>query len=76
MQGLELQHIVKPRIKATARGESLMFGFNLGPLHVFVIVNIPNEKHPTALAFVKITLKEVGEWEFFKMHNETSGADG
>lgn len=74
MQGLELQRIVKPRIKPTSKGKSLMFGFNIGPISVFIIVGVPSEADPTPLAYVKMSLelgKESKEWEFYKHHTES-----
>jgi hypothetical protein len=68
VSGIELQVKVRARIKATAVGEALLFGFTLGPLHIFIIAGLPTDEDVTPLVYVKLSLKPTGEWELFREH--------
>ena len=68
--GLELQLRMRARMRKTAEGKALLFGFQLGPMHIFCICNMPepnNELNSTSpLVYVKATLKPTGEWELLR----------
>jgi hypothetical protein len=68
VQGIELQVKVRARVKPTAVGDALLFGFCLGPIHIFIIAGLPTEQDITPLVYVKLSLKPAAEWELFKEH--------
>ena len=70
LRGLELQFRTRSKIRKTSAGEALVFGFSIGPLGCFCIVNMPEgeEDNIQPLVYVKITLKAESEWELFKEH--------
>ncbi len=73
VSGIELQVKVRARIKATAVGDALLFGFSLGPIHIFIIAGLPTEEDTTPLVYVKLSLKPTGDWELFKEHTPLPG---
>ena len=65
MKRSEMQFKTRSKIKATREGEALTFGFRFGPIHVFVIANLPeqngNEEGP--LVYVKVDLRMNEDWQ-------------
>jgi len=70
LRGLELQFRTRSKIRKTSAGEALVFGFSIGPLGFFCIVNLPEGESDNIqpLVYVKLTLTAVEEWEVFKEH--------
>jgi hypothetical protein len=70
LRGLEVQLRTRARIRQTANGEALVFGFSLGPIGIFCIANIPGNEDENAqsVVYIKITVSPAGEWEIFKEH--------
>jgi hypothetical protein len=70
IQGLELQLRIRARVRRTAEGKALLFGFQLGPMHIFCICNMPepnNELNATSpLVYIKATLTPTPEWELLR----------
>lgn len=71
VSGIELQVKVRARVRETAFGDALLFGFALGPMHIFIIAGLPSEQDATPLVYVKLSLKPTGDWELFKDHSAT-----
>lgn len=67
-QGLELQLKTKARVQQTAEGHSLLFGFWIGPINVFVIAGLPTETNLQPKVYIKITLGPNEDWELYKFH--------
>jgi hypothetical protein len=65
MNRSEMQFKTRSKIKATREGKALTFGFRFGPIHVFVIANLPeangNEEGP--LVYVKVDLRMNEDWQ-------------
>lgn len=68
VSGIELQVKVRARVSKTQVGSALLFGFALGPVHIFIIAGLPSEEDITPLVYVKMSLKPMGDWELFKEH--------
>lgn len=73
VQGIELQSKLRARVKRTSYGKALMFGFTIGPLHIFIIAGMPGPEEPEPLVYVKLSLKPTGDWELFKEHTPRPG---
>jgi hypothetical protein len=62
----EIQLRIRSRISETSAGKALVFGFRLGPIHVFCIANMPEnsagrvDDHP--LVYVKLSLNPEKQW--------------
>lgn len=65
MRRPEMQFKTRSKVKPTSEGKALMFGFRLGPIHVFCIANLPeengNEEGP--LVYVKVDLRVNEDWQ-------------
>lgn len=71
-RGIELQFRTRSRLTKTEKGEALTISFKLGPLAVFLIVNLPEyegDNGETPLCYVKLSLDVSDDWEFFKDHS-------
>lgn len=70
LRGLELQFRTRSKIRKTASGEALVFGFSFGPIGVFCIVNLPegDEDGIQPLVYVKLSINPDTEWELFREH--------
>lgn len=71
VSGIELQVKLRAKVKPTSVGEALMFGFTIGPIHIYIIAGLPGPEEPNPLVYVKLSLKPMGEWELFKDHTPT-----
>jgi len=66
MKVSEIQLRIRARIGETSEGNALLFGFRLGPIHVFCIANMPTnaagrlDDHP--LVYVKLSLNPEKSW--------------
>jgi hypothetical protein len=76
MKRVEMQFRTRSKIKPTREGHALTFGFRLGPIHVFVIANLPedNGNQEGPLVYVKIDLRVNEDWQ--EHSTESSGKDG
>lgn len=74
MRGLEIQLRTRSKVRPTREGQALTFGFRLGPVHVFVIANMPepngNEEGP--LVYIKLNLSTDEGWQILKEHSTES----
>ncbi len=65
MKRPEMQFKTRSKVKATREGQALTFGFRFGPIHVFVIANMPeengNEEGP--LVYIKVDLRVNEDWQ-------------
>ena len=71
LRGVELQQRIRSKVTPTAEGAALTFGFNLGPIAVFCIANLPEgdgENASTPLVYVKMTLTVGDGWDLFRIH--------
>jgi hypothetical protein len=60
----EMQYKTRSKVIQTKEGEALAFGFQLGPISVYVIANIPSKfGNEGALVYVKVNLNVFGEWQ-------------
>ncbi len=61
------QFRVRSRVTDTRGGKALTFGFNLGPIAIFIIANVPEDlnssKSSGALAYIKLNLRLENSWE-------------
>lgn len=73
-QGLELQHKTRARVQDTSEGQAMLFGFWIGPIHVFVIAGLPEHRDATPQVYIKMTISPSSEWEFFKLHRSSPKA--
>jgi hypothetical protein len=65
---MQLQFRAKCTVKdTTAETEILVFEFNLGPIHVVCLANVPREGEKESIAYVKVDL-DAGKnnWEVMK----------
>jgi hypothetical protein len=60
----EMQFRTRSQVLRTREGKALGIKFRLGPLHVFVIANLPERESEieTPLAYVKIDLRVPEDW--------------
>ena len=68
-RGLELQHKTRAQLTKTAKGEALVIDAKLGPLTIFIIVNLPErtgENGRSPLAYIKLSLSPTSAWELFR----------
>lgn len=71
LRGIELQFRTRSRLTTTDKGEALAIKFQLGPIAIFIIANLPEymgENGENPLAYVKVTLSPSEEWPIFKDH--------
>lgn len=65
MKRSEMQFKTRSKLKDTREGQALTFGFRFGPIHVFCIVNLPeengNEEGP--LVYIKVDLRMTEDWQ-------------
>lgn len=65
MGNSEMQLRTRAKVLRTSEGKALGIEFRFGPIHVFVIANLPeengNEEGP--LAYIKIDLRTSQDWE-------------
>lgn len=64
MKRPEMQFKTRSKIIRTREGKALTFGFKLGPVHVFVIANLPEERgnQDGPLVYIKIDLRAGEDW--------------
>jgi len=64
MKRIEMRFRTRSKLIETKEGEALTFGFRLGPIAIFVIVNLPEEKNDQGpLVYVKMDLRINKDWE-------------
>jgi hypothetical protein len=64
MQRTEMQFRTRSKVMKTREGEALGFKFRLGPVHIFVIANLPerNGNDDGPLVYVKVDLRISEDW--------------
>ena len=62
---MQLQFRAKCTLKETGtkEGEILCFEFNIGPLKIICIANMPREGETESIAYVKLELEAARTWE-------------
>ncbi len=79
MRGLEIQFRTRSRILPTKQGRALTFAFQLGPIQVFIIANMPErdalEEAEGPLVYIKLNLKSNENWQVFREHSVESIQD-
>ena len=77
MRGLEIQLRTRSKVRPTKEGHALTFGFRLGPVHFFVIANLPEENgnEDGPLVYIKVNLSTDDGWFVLKEHS-TEGKHG
>lgn len=75
---MTLQFRATCRIKETqANSEMLIFEFNLGPIFITCLANVPREGEDTSVAFVKLELRHSrAEWEITEAREHTKNSKG
>jgi len=64
MKRIEMRFRTRSKLIETKEGEALTFGFRLGPIAIFVIVNLPEEENDQGpLVYVKMDLRINKDWE-------------
>jgi len=66
MKRTEMQLKTRSKIIETKEGYALTFGFRLGPIAIFVIANLPEErgKNPEGpLVYIKMDLRVGEDWQ-------------
>jgi hypothetical protein len=64
MKRTEMQFKTRSKVIQTKEGEALTFGFRLGPIAIFAIVNMPEELGKDgALVYIKMDLRVGEEWQ-------------
>jgi hypothetical protein len=66
MNRTEIQLRTRSKIMTTREGFALTFGFKLGPISVFVIANLPEDKGSidNPLVYIKINLRVGEDWQY------------
>lgn len=62
MKRTEIQLRLRSKIIPTKEGEALGFGFRLGPINLYIIVNIPEEEKDGAPVYIRMDLRAADEW--------------
>lgn len=78
----EMQLRLRSKIVETREGHALTFGFNLGPLAIFVIANLPDVEPEAAhdskfnrggpLVYVKMDFQVANNWTEHSLENKRS----
>ena len=64
MKRIEMRFRTRSKLIETKEGKALTFGFRLGPIAIFVIVNLPEEENDQCpLVYVKMDLRLNKDWE-------------
>ena len=65
MPRTEMQFRTRAKVMTTQQGEALGFSFRFGPIHVYVIANLPeNNGHDEGpLVYIKVDLRTSEDWE-------------
>lgn len=65
MKRKEMQLRKRSKVIETSKGSALTFGFQLGPLSVFVIANLPEENgnQEGPLVYIKMDLRTSEDWQ-------------
>lgn len=76
MRGLEIQLRTRSKVHKTKEGQALAFGFSLGPLQIFVIANMPEQKDrgEGPLVYIKLNLEPNDDWDVFREHYSTESS--
>ena len=64
MKRTEMQFRTRSKLIDTKEGQALTFGFRLGPLSIFVIANMPEDRGRVEgpLVYVKLDLRISEDW--------------
>jgi hypothetical protein len=65
MKRTEMQFRTRSKIIKTEKGNALTFGFRLGPIAIFVIANMPEERgnQEGPLVYIKMDLRVGEDWQ-------------
>jgi hypothetical protein len=69
----EMQLKTRSKIIQTKEGEALTFGFRLGPIAIFIIANMPEEREirDGPLVYIKMNLRIGEDWEEYSTESST-----
>lgn len=66
MKRTEMQFKTRSKMIETQEGYALTFGFRLGPISIFVIANLPEERDKNLmgpLVYIKLDLRVGEDWQ-------------
>ena len=68
MKRTEMRFRTRAKFIETREGEALTFGFRLGPVSIFAIVNMPElgSGHEGPLVYIKMDLRLTADWEEYQ----------
>jgi len=68
MKRTEMRFRTRAKLIETREGEALTFGFRLGPISIFAIVNMPEEggNKEGPLVYIKMDLRLSADWEEYQ----------
>jgi len=74
MKRTEMRFRTRSKFLKTKEGQALTFGFRLGPVAIFIIVNLPEERgNPEGpLVYIKMDLRTGDDWTEYS----TESSDG
>lgn len=66
MKRTEIQFRTRSKVMPTKQGHALAFGFRLGPVAVFIIANLPEDRtnQDGPLVYIKIDLRVSEDWQY------------
>ncbi len=76
MKRIEMQFKTRSKVIETRKGHALTFGFRLGPVAIFIIANLPEDRgnQDGPLVYIKMDLRTTDEWQEHSV--ESQGMDG
>lgn len=74
----EMQFRTRSKVIRTRDGEALGIQFRFGPIHVYVIANLPetNGREEGPLAYVKVDLRVAEDWNDYSAESSRKEAKG
>lgn len=76
MKRTEMRFRTRAKFIKTREGDALTFGFRLGPISLFAIVNMPEDKGNAEgpLVYVKMDLRMSADWEEYSVESAPNRA--
>lgn len=74
MKRTEMRYRTRAKFIKTKEGDALTFGFKLGPVSIFCIVNMPEESGNSEgpLVYIKMDLRVNQDWEEYCTESQPS----
>jgi hypothetical protein len=77
MKRSEMQFRTRSKIIKTREGRALTFGFRLGPVAIFIIANLPEERgnQEGPLVYIKMDLRVSEDWSEHSAESPTRSGE-